>query len=305
MSRNHVWLLASLAAIVSCLAAPRRVEAQGPPISSHWGPAVAAAGINSPATEGCPIETPDGLSLLFASTRTAGSFGGLDIWAADRGSTASPWSVPQNLGDSVNSGDAEFCPFPTAGRFLLFVRNPAGTDVCGGDGGDIYVSRQSPAGEWSSPAILGCSPFGPNTQGGERSPSLVETSYGTFLYYSTNGPGGDSDIFVSRLGDDGQFGPGQVVRSLSTEYEDMMPNIRVREDAGFEVVFNSNRPDGAQGGQDVYWSWVERLDRDNWRTPQNLGPSINTAGSETRATLSADGQRLNFGRDGDIYTSER
>jgi hypothetical protein len=302
MARNNVWLFVSAAA-ATCLLASTTAGAQAPPRPSQWSLAVEAAGINTPDTEGCPIETPDGLSLMIASTRSPGS-GGLDIWAADRASTASGWNPPQNLGNVINSGDAEFCPFPTSGRFLFFVRNPVGDDVCGGDGGDIYLSRQSPAGEWSDPAPLGCSPFGPNTQGGERSPSLVETSYGTFLFYSTNGPGGDSDIFVSRLGDDGQFGPGRVVESLSTEYEDMMPNVRA-SGPGFEVVFNSNRPDGAQGSQDVYWSWVERVDRDNWRTPQNLGPNVNTAGSETRATLSADGQRLNFGRDGDIYTSER
>ena len=42
-----------------------------------------------------------------------------------------------------------------------------------------------------------------------------------------------------------------------------------------------------------------------WSAPVNLGPNVNTAGSETRSTLSWDGRRLYFGRDGDIYSSTR
>ena len=90
-------------------------------------------------------------------------------------------------------------------------------------------------------------------------PSLVETWFGTFLFYSSNGSGGDQDIYVSRLGRDGHFGPGKVVEELSTEFEDIMPNVREREDGSFEIVFSSNRPtwgrgQAAFGAQDVYYS---------------------------------------------------
>src|SRR5690606_24722249 len=116
-----------------------------------------------------------------------------------------------------------FCPTPVRGRSLLFVSTRGGEDVCGD--GDMYVSRQSPAGGWSEPVNLGCAPSGPNTSGGERSPSLVETPYGTFLFYSTNGTTGHQDIHVSRMRQDGTFGPGRVVEALSTEGEDLMPNV--------------------------------------------------------------------------------
>jgi hypothetical protein len=70
-------------------------------------------------------------------------------------------------------------------------------------------------------------------------------------------------------------------------------------------VFNSNRPvSGHPPSQDIYSStsfWAFGF----WAPPTNLGPSVNTDGNETRATLSADGSRLHFGRDGDIYVSER
>lgn len=37
----------------------------------------------------------------------------------------------------------------------------------------------------------------------------------------------------------------------------------------------------------------------------NLGANVNTAGSETRSTISGDKRRLYFGRDGEIYSSKR
>ena len=37
----------------------------------------------------------------------------------------------------------------------------------------------------------------------------------------------------------------------------------------------------------------------------NLGPSVNTAAGESRPSLSGDGTRLYFGRNGDIYVSQR
>ena len=43
----------------------------------------------------------------------------------------------------------------------------------------------------------------------------------------------------------------------------------------------------------------------DWSAPVNAGANVNTAGNETRATLSFDGLRLHFGRDGDIFVSHR
>jgi hypothetical protein len=260
--------------------------------------------------DGCPIESADGLSLLLASNRP-GTTGGNDIWAADRASLDAPWGTPRNLGAPINTASADFCPTPVMGRSLFFVSERPGDGTgptpCGG--GDIYLSRQSPAGGWSNPVMLKCAPEGPNFSGGERSPSLVETWFGTFLFYSSNGSGGDQDIYMSRMGRDGQFGPGKVVQELSTEFEDIMPNVREREDGSFEIVFSSNRPtwgrgQAAFGQQDVYISrswWLTGA----WSAPKNLGETVNTAGVEQRSTLSKDGKRLYFGRDGDIFTSTR
>ena len=114
---------------------------------------------------------------------------------------------------------------------------------------------------------------------------------------------------MSRIGPDGNFGPGKVVKELSTEFEDIMPNVRERDDGSFEIVFSSDRPtwgngQPAKGKQDVYISYV-LVAHGRWSAPRNLGDAVNTAGVEQRSTLSADGKRLYFGRDGDIFVSQR
>lgn len=278
--------------------------------ASRWTTAVTIPELNSPAGDGCPIETEDGLSIFVASARE-GTLGANDIWAADRASIDSPWGEVRNLGEPINTMWADFCPTPVMGRWLFFVSERPGDGTgpapCGG--GDMYLSRQSPAGGWSEPEMLQCAPHGPNTVGGERSPSLVETWHGTYLFYSTNGDGPNQDIYVSTLGPKG-FGRGKKIAALSTpDFEDIMPNVRVREDGALEMVFSSNRTtwggkQPAFGGQDVYisYSWWPTK---GWSAPQNLGKAVNTAGVEQRATLSHDGKRLYFGRDGDIFMSTR
>jgi WD40-like Beta Propeller Repeat len=253
---------------------------------------------------GCPIETPDGLSLMVASGRPGGhgAPSDLDIWVIDRPAVGAAWSEAKNLPAPINSAAPDFCPAPFE-RSLYFVSAEANPGACGG--GDIYLSRQSPAGDWSEPVHLPCAPDGPNTPGTERSPSFIETWYGTFLFFSTNEgvAGAKEDIYVSIMNHQGEFGPGHVVQALSTPDEDQMPTVRAINGA-FEVTFNSDRAaSGAQGGQDAYHARARFLPF--WGSkPENAGSNVNTPANETRASLSWDGKRLYVGR-GDVYVSER
>lgn len=278
---------------------------------SDWTAAVPVAEVNSPFSEGCPIEGQDGKTLFIASNRptTAGPAGN-DIWYSTR--TASGWSEPVNAGPPVNTTANDFCPTPLHGKWLFFVSERTGPETCGAmsGSGDIYVTRNNPAKGWETPVHLGCAGVGaggPNSTGPEFSPSIVETAEGTFLYYSSNGGSGLQDIYMSRMREDGTFGPGQVVTELSLpEFDDRMPNVRKD---GLEIVFSSNRTTWgggmpAYGSQDVYVSRRARTDLP-WSEPVNVGPAVNTPGAETRSTLSFDGERLYFGRDGDIYVSTR
>jgi hypothetical protein len=279
---------------------------------SSWGSAEplapqTATGVNTPAQDGCPIESPDGRRLYIASNR-AGGAGNLDLWVAERRHRGG-WGDPENLSELNTSAD-EFCPTPIGHGGLFFVRRPS---ACGL--GDIYFTHHHPRHGWSEPHRLACAPDGPNSELDEQGPSLFAAHGSVQLYFSRSrtaaqGVPVPGDIFVSRLRWFGGFGPADPVAELNDPAaNDIQPNVR---GDGREIVFSSNRPGGA-GSQDI-WTATRRHASDPWSTPtnlQNTGAPVNTAESETRPSLSRHADRLYFGRapaaggPGDVYVSTR
>ena len=255
--------------------------------------------LNTPFLDGCPIQSPDGLSLYMASNRPGG-LGKIDIWVSSRATTSDPWGAPVNLGEPVNSAADDFCPTPVRGRGLFFVIREALPGSCGG--ADIYFTRRNPAHGWSEPTNLGCGTNGgPNSALDEMGPSYVEVG-GTALLYFSSGP----DIYVSQRQADGRFGPAAPVAELNSAASDIQPNVRKD---GLEVVFASNRRAGTD--QDLYVATRDSVG-DPFSVPVSLGEAVNTTtASETRPSLSWDGTTLLFGRapgpegSTDIYISTR
>jgi WD40-like Beta Propeller Repeat len=64
---------------------------------------------NQPGFDGGPNTSNDGLRLYFVSDRPGGA-GGSDLWVARRTTVADPWSIPVNLGPSVNGKDMDASP---------------------------------------------------------------------------------------------------------------------------------------------------------------------------------------------------
>jgi hypothetical protein len=284
---------------------------------SGWSPAVnlgsiagTSAALNTPALEGCPIQSPDGLELFIASNRPGGQ-GQLDIWVASRASRDAPWGAPENLGEPINGPHNDFCPSPMRGNRFFFVSDRP--SECGDEpnrGADIYVSRRHPVRGYGAPENVGCAV---NSAAGEASPSYFEDDRGrAWLFFSSN-RSGVSDLYVSELGPDGAFGAAVPVDGVNSDFEDARPNVR-RD--GLELVFDSTRP-GGEGGADVWAATRASVDA-TWSAPVNLGPAVNSPANETRPSLSWDGMTLYFGSnrvgsvpslDGppsaDIYVSHR
>jgi len=270
----------------------------GTPVNAESVPGTSSE-LNTQYNDGCPIQSPDGLSLYMATNRPGG-LGGQDIWVANRPSRDARWGAPENLGAPVNSAANDFCPTPLRGKRLLFVSERGGAATCGG--ADIYVTRLNPAHGWDDPQDLGCQV---NSPAGEAGPSYFETPSGAELYFSSTRTGG-SDIYASPELADGSFGPAVPVPSLNTASDDFRPNVRKD---GLEVVFDSNR-NGGLGGQDI-WSSTRDSVEDEWSPPVNL-TSVNSSFAETRASLSWDALTLTFGSNrpggegmADVYQSTR
>lgn len=253
------------------------------------------ADLNTTALDGCPIQSPDGLSFYLASNRPGGK-GGLDIWVATRSSTSASWGAPQNLGEPVNSAADDFCPTPVGKAGLFFVSREALPGACGQ--GDIYFTHRDASGTWAEPERLLCAPAGPNSALDEQGPSWVDVSNKRrgpkHLYFSRSSaaPAVAGEIFMSARQNGARFGPATAVAELNdAAANDIQPNVRAD---GLEVVLSSNRT-GTLGGQDIWISTRAKL-TDAWSTPANLGPEVNTAASESRPSFSRDGGQLLFGR---------
>jgi hypothetical protein len=251
--------------------------------------------LNTPSQDGCPIQSPDGLSLYMASNR-AGGEGGLDIWVAHRTSTSAPFGAPVNMGAPINSAVDDFCPTPVRGRGLFFVSARVTDTSCGL--GDIYFARLNPEHGWTAPQNLGCQV---NSAAGEAGPSYFEANGQALLYFSS-GP----DIYASEQQADGSFGPAASVAELNSAAGDFRPNVRKD---GLEIVFDSNRV-GSIGLQDLWFAKRASVD-DPWSTPVNAGATLNTVDNETRGSFSWDAGTLYFGRtpgpegSTDIYVTTR
>jgi WD40 repeat protein len=303
--RMKVAMAACLVSIVSLAAVAQAVN------FSAWAPAQKideiagnSSELNTPFLDGCPIQSPDGLSLYMASNRPGG-LGLLDIWVARRESTTAPWGAPQNLGEPVNSAADDFCPTPIRGGGLFFVSREALPGSCGM--GDIYFTRFDPVRGWREPQHLACAPEGPNGPLDEQGPSYLKLDGKALLYFSRSSASVAGDIYVSKRPTGGSFGPAKPVAELNdAAANDIQPNVRKD---GLEVVFSSNRA-GTLGGQDV-WVATRSTIGSAWSAPLNLGGAVNTGAGETRPSLSWNARTLLFGRApgpegmSDIYISNR
>ena len=117
-----------------------------------WSVATPVVEVNSPMSDGCPIESRDGLSWYIASTRIPGV--GNDIFAADRAGKDEQFGEPRHLDAPVNTTANDFCPTPIYGSYLLFVSERPGPETCnaGPGSGDMYIVRRNAASGWGRPS---------------------------------------------------------------------------------------------------------------------------------------------------------
>jgi Tol biopolymer transport system component len=299
-SSSKVIIATALVAMIAVLfQASIEVHGQGTRGVRAWRLAQPVPGnVNTPALEGCPLESPDGHYLFMASNRSDN----LDIWAAYRETEDDAWGVPSRLPEPVNSEFDDFCPTPLTGGRLMFVSTRPSL-TCAPGAADIYETRLDPAFGWLPPEILPCAAVDDvNTFAAEFSPSLVEAEGRTILFFSSAREGVQK-IYTSERQANGKWGPAVAVEELNSGFQDARPNVSHN---GLEIVFDSTR----DGGPPDIWTATRWQLSEPWSAPRKLGTNVNSDAAEARASLSRDGTRLYFGstRQGgqfDIYVARR
>lgn len=96
---------------------------------------------DSTVTVGHPAISPDGMTLYFASD-APGGYGGKDLWMSTL--EGGKWTVPENLGASINTSGDEVFPYVRADGTLFF-----SSDGLPGYGGlDIFMATRDSLGLW-------------------------------------------------------------------------------------------------------------------------------------------------------------
>ncbi len=171
--------------------------------------------VNTQAWESQPSLSANGRTLYFSSNRSGG-MGGYDIWKSDIQENDS-WSVPVNLGPSINTPYDEQAPFiHPDDQTLYFSSN--GWPGLGKK--DLFISRVNAQGQWSKPTNLG---YPINTFNEEN--GLTVSRDGKAAYFSADREGtfGKLDIYSFELPESIRPYPVTYVRGIIIDEDTKKP----------------------------------------------------------------------------------
>ena len=206
------------------------------------------------------------------------------------------FGIPTNLGPVVNSeADITGVCVSYDGLSLYFC-----SDRSDGYGSyDLWIATREKVGsEWSAPVNLGPTV---NSTAGCMAPSI--SADGLSLYFSdvenptSEGPLipggiGSTDIWViTRDSTDGQWGPPTNLRApVNHVGGNICPSISAD---GLSLHFCSGASRGGSGLYDI-WLATRKSDGEQWDSPINLGPTVNTGRADIGPSISSDGLVLFF-----------
>ncbi len=183
------------------------------------------------------------------------------------------FGTPTNLGPTINSGPSNCAPCLSPDGLELYFQR--------GEPSDMLVSRRTtPDGEWGAPVA-----FGPtiNTPGAYEGGASISAD-GLSLYFGSSSQG----LFVMKRatlndnwGTPVSLGINGYAASVSADE--------------LELYFQAptGAYEGGYGGWDV-WVTTRASADDQWGTPVNLGPTINTSYGDNWPGISPDGLVLFF-----------
>ncbi len=245
-------------------------------------PARLPAPLNQFRDQYFPVLTADSRFLLFTVRRNPERRGqeNEDVLLSAAAPDGS-FGVPQSISAVINSRDNEGAATISGdGKTLVFT----GCDRPGGVGScDLYLSHRRGS-QWTAPRNLGQLV---NSKQWDSQPSL--SADGRTLYFASNRGGGQGgyDLYVTRLGADGSWGPARNLGpTLNTSRDDLGPFIHA---SGSTLYFSTNGRVGL-GGYDMFRAELD--EQGQWAAPRNLGFPLNTFADEVSLFITSDNQRL-------------
>ena len=259
-------------------------------------------GINTQYPEYFPTITVDGKTILFTRLIPDGRVLGPrkeqeDFYVSKLGDN-NIWgkavAMPENINSVLNEGAPTIAP---DGRSLVFVAcadNLTGMDYgenrTGRGSCDLFYTKKLGS-RWMNPTNL---PGSINTFTWESQPSL--SADGKTMYFvrrvNKSGEPEDSDIFVTRLLDNGQWSTAErLPPHINTKEQE--ESVLIHPDG--RTLYFASRGHIGMGGSDLF---MTRMDEEgNWSTPVNLGYPINTGYDENSLMVSPDGEIAFFASD--------
>ena len=218
-----------------------------------------------------------------------------------------PQGVYINMGDVINSPSGDYGPaLSAANDMMVFTskRNKLKLGLSERENEDLMISINE-SGYWMQAKPL----EQVNTPFNEGSATISPD--GTELVFARCGSPdgiGSCDLYVSKRQEDGNWGPAENLgKQVNSLHWDSHPSFSHKGDTLF---FASDRT-GGFGLSDIFFS--TRSAQGSWTSPKNMGPVVNTRGSEVSPFyhpghhvlyFSSNGHLLNFG-EFDIYKAYR
>ncbi|MEP6674369.1 MAG: OmpA family protein [Ferruginibacter sp.] len=191
--------------------------------------------------------------------------------------------APQNMGDSINSAALEYFPSLTIdGKKMIFTRRTNGDE-------DFYETNFIND-KWSKAVPVGGKI---NTNLNEGAQNISQD--GQWMIFAGCGYPegfGDCDLYIAYKTDIGWTEPQNLGGLVNTDFWESAPSLSADK---HDLYFASSFGEG-YGGKDIFVTHF--LPNGKWSRPQNLGPTINTAGDESCPFIHADNQTLYFNSNG-------